>query len=68
MHGTGGRSQIGTGVNNVEATFRGSFFLEQGGEFDWAWEEFYVNGVKWRRKTIPEIPLIQPEKATTQPS
>jgi len=61
------RFQAGTGVNNVEATFRGSFFREQGGNFDWAWEEFLVNGVRWRGKRIPEIPLVEPEKAAALP-
>ncbi len=61
------RFQSGTGVATVEATFRGSFFGRRDGGFDWAWEEFLVNGVRWRGKRIPEIPLVQPEKAAAMP-
>ncbi len=61
------RFQIGTGAQSVEATFRGDFFFRREGGFDWAWQEFLINGVKWRRKTIPEIPLVQPEKASALP-
>lgn len=55
------------GAQSLDTTFRGPFFFNGDGTFDWAWQEFFVNGVRWRRKTIPEIPLIQPEKATQQP-
>lgn len=61
------RFQFGTGSQAVETTFRGAFFFRQGEGFDWAWEEFLINGVRWRRKSIPKIPLIQPEKATALP-
>ena len=61
------RFQLGNGVQSVDATFRGPYYFEQGKGFDWAWEEFFINGVRWRGKRIPEIPLIQPEKATAMP-
>jgi len=61
------RFQSGTGVATVEATFEGPYFQRRGEAADWAWEEFYVNGVRWRGKRIPEIPLIQPEKAVALP-
>ncbi|HVS03857.1 MAG TPA: hypothetical protein VMT16_13910 [Thermoanaerobaculia bacterium] len=57
----------GAGATAVEVTFQGDFFFRQGEGFDWAWEELYVNGVKWRGKRLPEIPLIQPEKAAALP-
>ena len=62
------RFQLGTGVQSVDATFRGPFFFRQGEGFDWAWSDFFVNGIRWRRKRIPEIPLIQPEKAAAMPA
>ncbi len=61
------RFQSGTGVATVEATFRGAFFSQRDGGFDWAWQDFLVNGVRWRGKRIPEIPLVQPEKAAAMP-
>jgi hypothetical protein len=61
----------GAGQGNVEATLEGAFFTRQApGEkptFDWAWQRFLINGVRWRGEKIPEIPLVQPEKAATLP-
>lgn len=57
----------GGGAGAVETTFEGPFFFERGQGFDWAWESLYFNGVKWRRDKLPEIPLVQPEKAATLP-
>ncbi len=61
------RFGAGAGQQNVEATLEGAFFFRQGKGFDWAWQRFYLNGVRWRGKSIPEIPLVQPEKAATLP-
>jgi hypothetical protein len=61
------RFQAASGTQAIEATFEGEFFFRQGQPFDWAWQNFYVNGVKWRGKEIPELPLIQPEKAAAMP-
>lgn len=61
------RYQAGTGGQAIETTFRGGFFFRQGAGFDWAWDDFLINGVRWRSKRIPEIPIIQPEKAAAAP-
>ena len=61
------RFQAASGVQSVEATFQGEAFFRPGQPFDWAWQSFYLNGVKWTGKKIPEIPLIQPEKAAALP-
>ncbi len=61
------RFQAASGVSAVEATFEGEAFFKPGQPFDWAWQSFYLNGVKWRGKSIPEIPLVQPEKAAAMP-
>ncbi len=61
------RFQFGTGAQGLEATFEGDFFFKQGQGFDWAWQRFYINGVRWRGKNLPEIPLIQAEKAAALP-
>ncbi|MDH3744408.1 MAG: outer membrane lipoprotein-sorting protein [Acidobacteriota bacterium] len=61
------RYQIGTGGQSIETSFKGPFFFLQDGGFDWVWQEFLINGVRWRSNKIPEIPLIQPEKATVAP-
>ncbi|HEX2644770.1 MAG TPA: hypothetical protein VHU81_17365 [Thermoanaerobaculia bacterium] len=61
------RFQPAAGTQSVEATLQGPFFFRRGGGSDWAWESLFVNGVRWRNKTIPEIPLVQPEKAAALP-
>lgn len=50
-----------------ELTFEGPFFYERGKGFDWSWETAYVNGVRWKGKKIPELPLLQPEKVSELP-
>ncbi len=50
-----------------DLTIAGPLFKERGRDFDWAWESFYVNGIKWKGKTLPRIPILQPEKVTTLP-
>jgi len=67
VNATSLRFQAASGVQAVEATFEGEFFFRQGQPFDWAWQSFYINGVRWRGKEIPELPLIQPEKAAAMP-
>lgn len=61
------RFQPSAGTQAVEATLEGPFFFDPKTGSDWAWQTLYVNGVKWRNKTLPEIPLIQPEKAAALP-
>ena len=31
------------------------------------WQDFFINGVRWKYGRIPELPLIQPEKVTQLP-
>ncbi|HEV3076348.1 MAG TPA: hypothetical protein VHB47_18135, partial [Thermoanaerobaculia bacterium] len=61
------RFQPASGAASVEATLTGPFFWSRVEGADWAWESLYLNGVRWRGKTLPEIPLIQPEKAAALP-
>lgn len=60
------RFELG-GARSLEVTFRGDFFYRRDGGFDWAWQHFLINGVRWRGKRVPKIPLIQPEKAAALP-
>ena len=60
------RFQPAAGTQTFEATLEGPFFVSKTGT-DWAWQTLYVNGVRWRSKKLPEIPLIQPEKAAAVP-
>jgi hypothetical protein len=58
-------------IANYDETFdlttRGPVFAERDKPYDWAWKEFYINGVKWKGKMAPKIPLLQPEKVSIQP-
>jgi hypothetical protein len=55
------------GGEAIEATIAGDYFSEPHGRADWVWQDFYINGVKWKYGRIPELPLIQPEKVTQLP-
>lgn len=61
------RFLLGNGAASIEASFEGDFFFQRGKSFDWVWKDLYVDGVKWKGKKLPEIPLIQPEKAAALP-
>jgi hypothetical protein len=50
-----------------DLTIRGPYIVRRGEPADWVWQEFYLNGVKWKGKTLPKIPILQPEKVTTLP-
>jgi hypothetical protein len=56
-----------TGGEAIEATIAGDYFSDPHGRADWVWQDFYLNGVKWKYGRIPELPLIQPEKVTQLP-
>jgi hypothetical protein len=59
--------RVQTAETAVEVSYSGDFFFERGKGYDWVWQDFYVEGVKWRSKRLPELPLIQPEKAAALP-
>lgn len=53
--------------NTLDLTLAGPFFYTLGGGYDWVWSEAYFNGVRWKGKKIPELPLLQPEKVSELP-
>lgn len=61
------RFLLGSGAASIEASFDGDYFFKQGEGFDWVWDTLYIDGVKWKGKSLPEIPLVQPEKAAALP-
>jgi hypothetical protein len=61
------RFGVSQGGETVEATIAGPHFFDRKGTNDWVWQDFYLNGVKWKHGAIPEIPIIQPEKVTQLP-
>ncbi len=59
--------RFGAGGQSFEATLEGAYFVTSEGSSDWAWQALFLNGVRWRGKSIPEMPLIQPERAAAPP-
>ena len=55
------------GAPGLEASLEGPFFFQKDTGADWAWKTLYLNGVRWRDQKLPQIPLIQPEKAAALP-
>ena len=51
----------------LNLTLAGPYFYEKGKGSDWVWHEAYFNGVRWRGKKVPELPLVQPEKVSELP-
>ncbi len=60
------RFELGDAAQTLEATIAGDHFFDKGLS-DWVWQDFYVNGVRWKYGKIPELPLIQPEKVSRLP-
>ena len=56
-----------TGGEAIEAAIAGDYFSQPKGITDWVWQDFYINGVKWKYGRIPELPIIQPEKVSQLP-
>ena len=51
----------------LELKIKGPLYFEKGKSRDWVWKEFYINGVRWKGKKAPKIPLLQPEKVKVIP-
>jgi hypothetical protein len=61
------RLRIGNLRETFDLTIKGPMFAERNKPYDWVWEEFFINGVKWKGKRVPKIPLLQPEKVRIMP-
>jgi len=61
------RFRIAELASSLDLTIVGSFFWQRGQAPDWEWREFFLNGVKWKGRTIPKLPILQPDKVTTVP-
>lgn len=54
-------------AGSVDVTFLNSFFFERGTGARWVQEQLLLNGVAWKGKRIPELPIIEPEKVNVLP-
>ncbi|MGC8762848.1 MAG: hypothetical protein ACP5VN_04340 [Acidobacteriota bacterium] len=55
------------GTGSLDVTFENTFFWEKGAGARWVQKRLLVNGVAWKGKTIPELPILEPEKVNTLP-
>ncbi len=55
------------GSEGVEVTFEGELFYREGTGYDWAWERFKLQGLRWKGRDFPKVPLIEPERAANMP-
>ncbi len=51
----------------VDVTTMNNFYWDRKVGAEWEQKEFYFNGVRWKGKKPPELPLIQPEKVVILP-
>ncbi|MFB3851141.1 MAG: outer membrane lipoprotein-sorting protein [Acidobacteriota bacterium] len=54
-------------TGSVDVTFLNQFLYDPKAGARWVQKDLLVNGVKWKGKTIPELPIIEPEKINTLP-
>jgi hypothetical protein len=51
----------------IDVAYRSRYFWDRSLGAEYQHREFFVNGARWTRKKIPDLPLIQPEKVVTPP-
>ncbi len=61
------RLKVGNLNEDFELAIKGPVFVRRDEPFDWVQKEFYINGIKWKSKKTPKIPLLQPEKVNIVP-
>ena len=55
------------GTGSLDVTFLNTFLFEKGTGARWVQNQMLLNGVAWKGKKIPELPIIEPEKVNTLP-
>ncbi len=55
------------GTGSLDLTFLNTFFFEKGTGARWVQNQLLLNGVAWKGKKLPELPVIEPEKVNTLP-
>jgi hypothetical protein len=52
---------------SMDVTFVNQFLYDKKDGARWIQKDLLVNGIKWKGKTIPELPIVEPEKINTLP-
>ncbi len=55
------------GGNSVDVSIDNAFFWDKSSGAEWQQRVLYYNGVRWKGKKLPELPIPQPEKVFTLP-
>jgi hypothetical protein len=55
------------GSDTVDISFENNFYLDRSAGAEWEQKALYFNGVRWKGKKLPELPIPQPEKVFTLP-
>ncbi|MBI4241875.1 MAG: hypothetical protein HY613_09175 [Candidatus Rokubacteria bacterium] len=55
------------GSNTVDVSIDNAFFWDRSTGAEWEQRALYYNGVLWKGKKLPELPIPQPEKVFTLP-
>ncbi len=55
------------GSNTIDISFDNAFYWDPVTGAEWQQRALYYNGVLWRGKKLPELPIPQPEKVFTLP-
>jgi hypothetical protein len=55
------------GTGSLDVTFRNTFFFQKGVGARWVQNQLLINGVVWKGETIPNLPIVEPEKVNTLP-
>ncbi len=61
------RYKLGEAGATIDVSIENNYFWERGRELEWEQTDYFVNGNRLRWKSIPELPLIQPERVLTLP-
>ncbi|HEU4402935.1 MAG TPA: hypothetical protein VFT43_12600, partial [Candidatus Polarisedimenticolia bacterium] len=55
------------GSDSIDISFDNNFYLDKETGAEWEQKALYYNGVRWKGKELPELPIPQPEKVFTLP-
>jgi hypothetical protein len=55
------------GSDTIDVSYDNTFFKKQAAGAEWVQNALYFNGVRWKGKELPELPIPQPEKVFTLP-
>ncbi len=59
--------KIPGGGSGFDVTFLNTFYFEKGVGARWVQNQMLLNGVAWKGGTIPNLPIIEPDKVNTVP-